>query len=147
MTKLATLIAKMEGYGKPGAVPTTHNNPGDLRHSPHSQHLGGPAHKDDIGQIDTIEDGWQDLDFELQLISGQYPHLSLLDFVQGQRTQSGIVVQGGYPGWAPAGDGANRPVVYAQFLASELGIGIQDLLKTALAIPAPSTPSSPSPTA
>ena len=66
MSKLAHLIAQEEGYGIPGTVPTTHNNPGDLRHSPHSFHLGDP---DAIGQIDTPEDGWADLERQLQLFA------------------------------------------------------------------------------
>lgn len=65
MTKLARLIAKEEGYGEPGAIPTTHNNPGDLRHSPHSTH---PVDKPNaIGQIDTPEEGWADLERQLQI--------------------------------------------------------------------------------
>ena len=66
MSRLAHLIAQEEGYGIPGAVPTTHNNPGDLRHSPHSFHLGDP---EAIGQIDSPEDGWADLERQLQLFA------------------------------------------------------------------------------
>jgi hypothetical protein len=65
MSRLAQLIAKEEGYGKPGAIPTTHNNPGDLRHSPHSDH--DVASPDAIGRIDTPEHGWQDLERQLHL--------------------------------------------------------------------------------
>ena len=64
MSKLAQLIAKEEGYGIPGSVPTRDNNPGDLRHSPHSFHNGDP---NAIGQIPTIEEGWADLERQLQL--------------------------------------------------------------------------------
>lgn len=65
MTLLARLIAKEEGFGKPGAIPTTHHNPGDLRHSPHSQH--DPSSPDAIGQIDTDADGWADLERQLRI--------------------------------------------------------------------------------
>ncbi len=65
MTKLARLISQEEGYGKPGAMPTRNNNPGDLRHSPHSTHLASAP--DGIGQIDTPSDGWEDLERQLQL--------------------------------------------------------------------------------
>ena len=65
MTKLALLISQMEGYGKPGAIPTRDNNPGDLRHSPHSSHSADAP--DAIGQIDTVSDGWADLERQLQL--------------------------------------------------------------------------------
>jgi hypothetical protein len=65
MSKLGRLIATEEGYGKPGAVPTRDDNPGDLRHSPHSTHLATAP--DGIGIIDTPEDGWADLERQLEL--------------------------------------------------------------------------------
>lgn len=77
-TKLAQLVAKMEGFGKPGAVPTRLNNPGDLRHSPHSQHP--PGHPDAIGQIDTAEHGWADLERQLRLFADR--GMTLRDMVE-----------------------------------------------------------------
>ena len=65
MSKLAQLIAKEEGFGIPGALPTRDNNPGDLRHSPHSSHSPGAPNA--IGQIDTVTDGWADLERQLQI--------------------------------------------------------------------------------
>lgn len=65
MSKLAQLIAKEEGFGLPGTVPTRNNNPGDLRHSPHSDHVSG--HPNDIGQIPDVKEGWEDLERQLQL--------------------------------------------------------------------------------
>jgi hypothetical protein len=65
MTLLARLIAQEEGYGTPGAIPTTHNNPGDLRHSPNSTHSATAPNT--IGQIDTPDDGWADLERQLRL--------------------------------------------------------------------------------
>ena len=65
-SKLASLIAQEEGYGIPGALPTRDNNPGDLRHSPHSFHTGDP---NAIGQIDNPQDGWADLQRQLQLFA------------------------------------------------------------------------------
>ena len=65
MSKLARLIAQEEGFGIPGSIPTTHNNPGDLRHSPHSTH--SPDDPNAIGEINTPEDGWADLERQLQL--------------------------------------------------------------------------------
>ena len=67
MTKLAVLISREEGFGRPGVTPTVRHNPGDLRHSPHSQHPGGPAHANDVGAIDTDEHGWSDLERQLQI--------------------------------------------------------------------------------
>lgn len=65
MTKLAQVMSHEEGWGILGKIPTTHNNPLDLRHSPHSQH--SPNSPDGIGQIDTIEHGWEDADRQLKL--------------------------------------------------------------------------------
>jgi hypothetical protein len=67
MTLLAEAIAKEEGYGIPGALPTRNNNPGDLRHSPHSFHLGGDPNG--IGIIDNPADGWADLERQLELFA------------------------------------------------------------------------------
>lgn len=67
MSKLARLIAQEEGYGIPGRVPTRDNNPGDLRHSPHSFHAANDPNG--IGQIDTVSDGWADLERQLQLFA------------------------------------------------------------------------------
>jgi hypothetical protein len=65
MTKLAYLISMEEGFWKPGTQPARKHNPGDLRHSPHSSHAGeGP---NDIGIIDTDEDGFDDLERQLEL--------------------------------------------------------------------------------
>ncbi len=67
MTRLALLISKEEGFGRPGVTPTVRNNPGDLRHGPHCQHPGGPSHANDVGTIDTVADGWADLERQLQI--------------------------------------------------------------------------------
>jgi hypothetical protein len=64
MSKLAQLIATEEGFYVPGTLPNRDNNPGDLRHSPHSFHIGDP---NAIGQIDNPADGWADLERQLQL--------------------------------------------------------------------------------
>lgn len=69
MTLLARLIAQEEGYGIPGSLPTRDNNPGDLRHSPHSFHL--PGVPDAIGVIDNPADGWHDLERQLELYAAR----------------------------------------------------------------------------
>jgi hypothetical protein len=94
MTKLAFLMSSEEGFGRPGKIPTVRHNPGDLRHSPHSQHPGGPAHKEDIGTIDTNEHGWQDLERQLQLYA-----------------KRGLNLQQAIYAFAPAADG-NDPARY-----------------------------------
>ena len=66
---LARLIAREEGFGIAGTLPTRNHNPGDLRHSPHSQHSAD--NPNGIGQIDTDADGWDDLERQLQLYAGR----------------------------------------------------------------------------
>lgn len=67
-TKLAQCIARQEGWGKPGEIPTIRHNPGDLRHSPHSQHPGDP---EAIGTIDTDDDGWADEERQLRIYAAR----------------------------------------------------------------------------
>jgi hypothetical protein len=69
MTLLARLIAQQEGFGVPGAIPTVRNNPGDLEHAPHLSHDGIAANG--IGIEPTVEDGWEDLENQLQLYAGR----------------------------------------------------------------------------
>lgn len=68
MTKLALLISREEGFFKSGSLPQRNHNPGDLRHSPHSQHPGDP---NAIGVIDTEAHGWEDLERQLQLYASR----------------------------------------------------------------------------
>ena len=67
MSKLARLIAQEEGFNVPGSVPNRDNNPGDLRHSPHSFHPYDSPNS--IGQIDSVDDGWADLERQLRLFA------------------------------------------------------------------------------
>lgn len=114
MTKLAQLIAKQEGFGVPGAIPTRDNNPGDLRHSPHSSHTGeGP---DDIGIIDTPVDGWADLERQLQIYA-----------------KRGLTIQQMIAEYAPPEDG-NATSAYLQNVCSGLGLPPSTLVSVALRI-------------
>lgn len=65
MSKLARLIAQMEGFNVPGSIPQRDDNPGDLRHAPHASHAGEGAN--DIGIEPTLQAGWDDLERQLQL--------------------------------------------------------------------------------
>lgn len=69
MSLLARLIAKEEGFGIPGAVPTRDSNPGDLRHAPGASHDGEAPN--DIGIIPTVAEGWADLERQLQLYASR----------------------------------------------------------------------------
>ena len=124
MTRLAQLIAREEGFFRAGTIPAIRHNPGDLRHSPHSQHPGGPAHGNDIGTIDNDADGWADLERQLQL-----------DAARGLTLQQAIFE------WAPASDG-NDPGRYLNDVLQGFGgaVTAQTLLHQVLLIPAIPTP-------
>ena len=115
MTKLARLIAQEEGYGIPGAIPTTHSNPGDLRHSPHSTHATDAP--DAIGQIDSVADGWADLERQLQLYANR-----------GLTLQQMIV-----DNYAPANE--NDSQAYLKFICDGLNLPPQSPVSEALKIP------------
>jgi hypothetical protein len=116
MTRLAQLIAKQEGFGTPGAIPTTHNNPGDLRHSPHSSHAGEDPNA--IGEIDTAADGWADLERQLQLYA-----------------QRGLTLQQAIYEWAPPSDG-NATENYLALVCAGLGMSPNTTVTDALKVPA-----------
>lgn len=63
MSKLAHLIAQEEGFGVPGAIPTTHANPGDLMHAPGETHEGASP----VGSFASDAEGWAALERQLQL--------------------------------------------------------------------------------
>jgi len=127
-TKLAALVARQEGFGRPGDIPTIRHNPGDLRHSPHSQHPGGPAHADDVGTIDTDADGWDDLERQLQIYAAE-----------GLTLRGMVNVYCGLPANPPAGakapDNNNVPVYLAAIIGG-LGLPAETLVRDALKIPA-----------
>ena len=129
MTRLAQLVAQMEGFGRPGAIPTLRHNPGDLRHSPHSEHPGGPAHQDDIGTIDTDADGWADL--ERQLLLRAQEGFTLWEFVFGRLDPTSGEQFGGY---APPCE--NNSEAYLSFLSSGLKLPVETPLTVCLQAPA-----------
>jgi hypothetical protein len=114
MSKLAELIAQMEGFGIPSAQPTRKNNPGDLRHSPHSSHEGEGSN--DIGIIDTPENGWADLEHQLQLYAARQMTLRAAIYA-----------------FAPPSE--NNTEDYLDFVCQELGMTAETPVAEALRIP------------
>lgn len=114
-TKLAVLIGKMEGFGIPNSVPTRDHNPGDLRHSPHSQHA--PDSPNGIGMIDTDADGWADLERQLRLYADR-----------GMTLGECIAV------YAPASE--NDSTGYAKFISEGLRLGLETSMTEVLKISA-----------
>ena len=125
MTKLAELIAKEEGYGIPGSLPTRDNNPGDLRHSPHSFHTA--AAPDAIGEIDNPEDGWSDLELELQFYAGLHPG------DPRNRPPPGLTLEQAIYEFAPPSE--NDSVGYLNYVCTGLGVPASTLVSDALKIP------------
>lgn len=114
MTKLAQLIAKEEGFGLAGKIPTVRHNPGDLRHSPHSQHPGDP---NAVGMIDTDAHGWDDLERQLQLYARRGMTLRECIFV-----------------FAPSSE--NDSERYLRDIARGLGVSPDTLVGDVLKVPA-----------
>lgn len=100
MSKLAHLIAQEEGFNVHGSLPQRDNNPGDLRHSPHSFHSGDP---NAIGRIDTPEDGWADLERQLELFA-----------------QRGLTLQEAIYAFAPPSE--NDTERYLEYVCTGLGL-------------------------
>jgi hypothetical protein len=112
MTRLAQLIAHQEGFGIPGDIPTRDNNPGDLRHSPHSSHAGeGP---NDIGEIPTAAEGWADLERQLRIYANR-----------------GLTLEEMINEYAPPEDG-NATSTYLQNVCAGLGLPPNTLVSIAL---------------
>lgn len=118
MTKLALLISKEEGFGRPGKTPTVRHNPGDLRHGPHCEHPGGTAHKNDVGTIDTDEHGWSDLERQLQIYADE-----------------GLTLRQTINLYAPPAD-HNDTSAYLTFVAAGLGVSPDTPMRTVLTIQA-----------
>ena len=114
MSKLAHLIAQEEGYGLPGTIPTTHHNPGDLRHSPHSFHTSNDL--DGIGIIDDDQDGWADLERQLDLFANR-----------------GLTLEQAIYEFAPPVE--NNTAAYLAYVCSGLGCSPDTPVSEALAIP------------
>ena len=132
-SKLALLIAKNEGFGKPGEVPTTHHNPGDLRHTPHSNHPGGPSHANDIGTIDTDEDGWEDLERQLGIFAQR--KISTDPATHLPCTPRLMTLHDLAYTYAPPEDN-NNTVAYLAALTQGLDLQADTLVSVALRVPA-----------
>ena len=123
---VAQAIAAFEGFFKAGTVAARNNNPGNLRAGPRA------VSKDAQGYAvyATADDGWADLyrQVDLNISRG----LNLREFFAGK--------PGVYPGYAPAED-ANQPENYAQFVATRVGVPVdQPLLSLAAPSVSPQLP-------
>lgn len=101
MSKLGEVIAREEGYGIPGSLPTRLNNPGDLRHSPHSFH--DPNTPNAIGKIANPQWGWDDLERQLRIDAGR--GFSIRELIYS---------------YCPAGVDNNDPVSYLEYVCTNV---------------------------
>jgi hypothetical protein len=111
-TRLAQLIAREEGFGIPGAIPTVTNNPGDLEHAPGIQSWDGAT-----GVEPSDDQGWADLERQLQLYASR-----------------GMTLRQMVDIYAPPSE--NDTANYLTFLTATLGYGPDTPLTTILKIPA-----------
>ena len=114
--KICQVMAREEGWGIIGAIPTIRNNPLDLRHSPHSQHPGDP---NAIGTIDTIEDGWADDDRQVEMWAAR--GLTIADAIWLE---------------APPDVDGNHTAQYLAFVCEQMGMGQDTKMADALLVPA-----------
>lgn len=76
---LAQAMAKEEGFGIPGAIPTRNHNPGDLRHAPGEMHPDGSPNS--VGSFATDAEGWAALERQLQLYTVEHPGITVGDMI------------------------------------------------------------------
>jgi hypothetical protein len=124
--EMAKYIARMEGAYTPGTVAWRNENPGNLDNSPHA--IGRDAHGHAV--YERLAHGWGDLEDYIAEHINAHPRLTLRTFFAGERDAAGKVIEGGFPGYAPDADprGHNDAMKYAQFMADQLGLSIDELL-------------------
>lgn len=109
----AELFAQREGWGRVGSMPTTHNNPGDLRHAPGAQHAAGDP--DGIGYFQTPNEGWAALERQLELYA-----------------KRGYSLQRAVYTFAPPSE--NRTAEYLDYICEHLGCAPDTPMRAALQI-------------
>ena len=114
MSKLAEVMAKMEGFGVPGTIATVRNNPLNLRHGPNATHP--PDDPNGIGYYATVDLGWADGERQLQL------------FAERDLTLRKMIYE-----FAPPADN-NSTEDYLDFICSELGCGPHTFVSHAIFI-------------
>ena len=149
-SKLEQIMARTEGFGLPGAIPTIRRNPLDIRHGPNCQHPGGPAHANDIGTEPTVDAGWADGARQLaiygsgtvadNLATGVYPDcackwsLAINDLPVVEHAPHLLNLMELTYLWAPVRDG-NNTAAYLQSMVTGLGLPANTALSAALKIP------------
>lgn len=111
--KLAQAIAKAEGFGVPGTVPTLAHNPGDLV----IPGWEGPLLGEGISVFETDDEGWFKLYHQLALIVLGNSHIYNLDMNIEQMASK----------WT-----ATQQEAWAQNVSRELGVSVYTTLRELL---------------
>lgn len=92
----AAAIARLEGFGVPGAIPTQANNPGDLELGDIGYGVSAAAGGNSITNFPTIEAGWNALENQLnKIVSGSSPN-----YPPGTSVQQALTTYSGSPSYA-----------------------------------------------
>lgn len=114
MSKLAEVMSKEEGFGRPGALPTRNHNPGDLRHAPGEIHPEGQPNA--VGSFVNDEIGWSMLERQLRLYASR--GLTIEEMIEED--------------YAPSNE--NDSVRYLNYVCSNVPCKATDLVSTVLLI-------------
>lgn len=122
VVRFAGAVAKAEGYGIPGAIPTLANNPCDLTTGDSgSFETDGVMNKENVVRFVHLDDGWQAAFVKFNRI---FAGRSLVYPLTMTLREMGIKYSGGRPEWAVN-------------VARELGVS-QDITLADLALSNPS---------
>ncbi len=102
---IAQAIAQMEGFNTSGTIAQRQNNPGNLRSWGNYPVVGGYV------QFPDPQTGWDALYSQVDKNIGR--GLTIEEFFAGK--------PGVYDGFAPSAD-ANKPAVYASYVATQTGV-------------------------
>lgn len=107
---MAEAMGRFEGLYKKGSRAQRNHNPVNIR-----KWGNLPQDKDGYTIFPDVVAGWAAAD--AQIARNIERNLTLYTFFAGERDERGEIIDGGYPGFAPAAD-KNKPSEYAAFVAS-----------------------------
>ncbi len=128
LLKFAEAIKTMEGF-RPGTQAWNLNNPGNLIFAGQPGAEPFKTKNGTFAKFATLRQGEMALIRQIMAVPRRHSPITLREFFAGQRfLESNQLKPGGYPGYAPAGHGDNRPDKYAEFVASRIGASPDALL-------------------
>ena len=115
-------VGKMEGWGKPGTRPTLNNNPGDLTYCQETIHFGALKGDPRFAVFPDEATGWEALRRWFSVPAKFDPSGKLVGGYCGATIEQAI------NRFCPAGDGANDPNAYTNFVSEQTGHQPTDIL-------------------